>query len=685
VSIGIAVCLVGQSAEAADFYISPDGRDAWSGRSAAANADRTDGPFATLQRARDEIRKLKAAGQLPAGGLTVEMLGGTYELRETCALEAVDSGTPASPVVYRARAGEEVRLCGGRIVTGFRPVTNETVRQKLDPAAREHVLEADLRSLGIDEYGKLGGGFGRDGGPGLELFFRDEPMTIARWPNEGFIKITGVLGPTAVDVRGTKGCREGQFTYEGDRPRRWTSEKDAWVLGYWFWDWAEQRHPVQAIDPERRAITVAEPYHGYGYRTGQWFYGFNILAELDVPGEWYLDREAGTLYFWPPSSIDSGQAVVSLLPTLLSLQDTSHVAFSGFIFEAARGTAFTVAGGTQVRVADCVFRNLGSWAVKISGGTQHSVSGCTVAGTGDGGIEMSGGDRATLQPSGHVAENNHIHHWSRWNRMYRPGIMLQGVGQRAAHNLIEYSPHTAIGFGGNDHVIEFNEIHHVCTESNDAGAMYAGRDWTMRGTVIRYNYLHHINGFEGRGCVGVYLDDMFCGTTIASNVFYQVTRAAFIGGGRDNVVDNNVFVDCQPALHIDARALGWAHGHSDEWIREGKEQGTLSRTRFNQPPYSARYPQLPRILEEDPAAPRGNVVSRNICWGGRWDEVEERARALVTFRDNLLDTDPLFENAAQQNFQLRADSPAFRLGFERIPVEKIGRYSGSPPAARPTP
>ena len=122
-------------------------------------------------------------------------------------------------------------------------------------------------------------------------------------------------------------------------------------------------------------------------------------------------------------------------------------------------------------------------------------------------IALSGGDRITLAPAGLAAENNHIHHYSRWNRICRPAVSLDGVGNRVAHNLIDNAPHQAISFGGNDHLIELNEIHSVCYESNDAGAIYSGRNWTMRGTVIRHNYFHHINGFEGRGCVGVYLDD----------------------------------------------------------------------------------------------------------------------------------------------------------------------------------
>jgi hypothetical protein len=337
--------------------------------------------------------------------------------------------------------------------------------------------------------------------------------------------------------------------------------------------------------------------------------------------------------------------------------------------EAARGTAVTIAGGTGNQIVGCAIRNCGGWAVKIAGGTASGVVGCDIQETGEGGIALDGGDRKTLKPARLFAENNHIHHYSRWNRMYQPAISLEGVGNRAAHNWIHDAPHEAIAFGGNDHVIELNEIDHVCTEANDAGAIYSGRDWTMRGTVIRHNFLHHITGFQGRGCVGVYLDDMFCGTRITGNIFYQVTRAAFIGGGRDNTIENNVFVECRPAIHVDARALGWAADTVDDTMKV-----RLQAMPYQQPPWSERYPRLVSILAEAPAAPRGNRVSHNICWGGQWEEIEEKARPGLTLADNLLDQDPHFVDAANLNFQLRADSPAFRLGFQHIAVEKIGLY-----------
>ncbi len=641
-----------QSSGGKVLYVAPGGSDSGAGTKGR--------PLATLAAARRAIRKLKVAGPLPAGGVTVELAGGTYEQTATLALTAGDSGTAAAPIVYRAAGGAEVRLTGGKPVTNFRPVTDKAILARLDVKARPKVVRADLKALGITDYGHAGGG-------GLELFFNDRPMTLARWPNEGFVKITGLVGGKPVNVRGTKGDKIGKFTYAGDRPKRWTGEKDVWVHGYWFWDWSDQRHKVDSIDTGKRIIAVKPPYHGYGYRTGQWFYAFNVLVELDRPGEWYLDRASGMLYFWPPGDLEKGRPVVSITGGLVSMQGTSHVALEGLTFEAARGTAVTIAGGKANRVTDCVLRNLGAWAVRVSGGSGAAVTGCEIYHTGEGGIALSGGNRKTLAPAAHQAVSNHIHHYSRWHRMYRPAISLSGVGLRAAHNLIHDAPHMAVSFGGNDHVIELNEIHRVCQESNDAGAIYAGRNWTMRGTVIRHNYLHHINGLGGRGCVGVYLDDMFCGTQIVGNVFYQVTRAAFIGGGRDCTVANNIFVDCKPALHIDARAMGWASYHVK----------TTMTTRLKAMPYQnelwrKRYPKLPGILGDDPAAPKGNVVARNVSVGGRWDGVYGSARKYVTFRDNLIDKDPHFVDRAKGNFQLRDDSPAYKLGFKRIPIEKIG-------------
>ncbi len=670
-----AACILTSAVAAvpATLFVATDGDDACSGaRAQRAPPDPTAGPFRTLERARDEIRRLKAAGKLPSGGVTVEVAAGTYQLVQPFELTAADAGTADSPITYRAAPGAEVRLSGGRAVTNLVPVTDPAVLARLDEAARAHVLQADLKALGVMDYGKQDWNTSR-GGPGLELFCGDRPMTLARWPNDGFIRIADVAGPVTKNDRGQDMCKEGRIVYEGDRPARWLQEPDGWVHGYWYHDWSDQRHPIASIEPDKHVLAVKPPYHTFGYRKDRWFYGFNLLCELDSPGEWYLDRAAGLLYFWPPAGDGSAPAspaqrpTVSVLDTLIVMKDAAQITVRGFILEACRGTAVSIRGGTGNRVAGCVLRNTGGWAVTIGGGTQNGVLGCDITDTGLGGVTLDGGDRRTLTPAGLYAENNHIYHYSRWCRMYQPGVQCNGVGNRVAHNLIHDAPHEAIGFSGNDHVVEYNEIHSVCYESNDAGAIYGGRNWSFQGTVFRYNYLHHINGFRGQGCVGIYLDDILSGHSMIGNIFYKVTRAAFIGGGRENVVENNIFVDCKPALHVDARGMG-KYNYGATTI----QPENLKQMPYKESPWKERYPQLVGMLDDEPEKPKRNRIAHNLSVGGRWDEVSAEARPLLILEGNFTEGDPLFVDAAKQDFRLRPESPVWALGFQALPVDKIG-------------
>ncbi len=641
------------------LYVSPQGDDSWSGR--LPRPRNGDGPLATLEGARDTLRALRKAGRLEDGA-TVEILGGTYELKQPFELTEEDSGTEDGRIVYCARRREQVRISGGRLVTNFEPVTKPAILDRLDEAARGHVLQADLKALGITDFGEFAQG------KRLELFFDDKPMTLARWPNEGFVKIAAVAEKDGHQIHGIKGSKVGKIIYEGDRPARWTAEKDIWLHGYWFWDWSDSYGKVESIDAQRHLISLAPPYHGYGYRPGQRFYALNVLAELDTPGEWYLDRQEGIIYFWPPGPVAEGRPTVSVQPTLVSMKGTSYVTIRGLVLEACRGTAVTISGGAHSRIASCVIRNTGSSAVSISGGSANGVSGCDIYNTGGSGIGLYGGDRPTLTPAGHYAEDNHIHHFARLYRTYRPAVGVDGVGNRVSHNLLHDGPHNAILLGGNDHLIEYNEIYNVCYETGDVGAFYMGRDWTARGTLIRYNYFHDISGPGMYGANAVYLDDAASGITIFGNVFYKAGRAAFIGGGRDNTIENNIFVDCSPAVHVDARGLGWM---KPAVVDNGTLPVRLKKMPYKQPPWSTRYPRLVNILDDDPAAPKGNVIVRNVC-RGRWDEIEQAARPFLTMQDNLVGEDPRFVDPEKMNFQLRDDSPAWALGFKRIPIEKIG-------------
>lgn len=640
------------------YFVAVDGDDRWSGELPAPNDTHTDGPFASMEGARDAIRTLKRARGLPVGGVTVVVRGGRYERTEPFTLSLEDSGVAGAPIVYRSYPGEVAIITGARQINRLQPVADRDVLERLDPVARRHVLHADLRAQGITDYGAIDVN-------SIDVYFRDAPMRLARWPNSGFVHIAGLVGGSPVSIHGRVGDHVGAFIYDGSRASRWTHDPDVWLHGYWFWDWADSRQRVEAIDPVQKVITLAEPQHHYGYRIGQWYYAFNLLSELDTPGEWYLDRAAGLLYLWPGDQ--EGSVSVSVATDLLVLQDVSHVTFAGFTFQGARGVAVTISGGTDATLRDCMIRNVSGWGIRVDGGKQHAIRNCEITNTGLGGVWIKGGDRRTLDAANHVVHGCHIHQYSQWKRTAQAAVEIVGVGIKVTNNLIHDAPNMGISIFGNDHTIEDNELHHLCRESNDAGAIYAGRDWTMRGNQIRRNYLHDLSGFQGKGCNGVMLDDMFSGTVISENVFHRVTQAVLIGGGRDNTVDNNIFVDCETSLTIDARGLGWARQLVASALRPA-----LAAVPYMQPPWSDRYPALRRILDDEPAAPSGNVITRNISVGGRWQNIAASAMPLTQVSDNLVDVDPRFVNRVRGDFRLRSASPALQLGFRPIEFERIG-------------
>ena len=657
------------------FYVSPDGDDSWSGRLPEANARKTDGPLATLERARDAIRELKSSRGLPEAACIVELRGGVYELSQPFELGEEDSGTPKARIVYRGRQGEEVRLVAGKRVDRFQPVDDPAVLDMLDPAARGSVVRADLRALGIDDFGPVDGG-------GIEVFFGDKAMTLARWPNEGFVRIVEMVGQPVRNGRHMTHTK-GIFVYDGDRPKRWTGEKDVWVHGYWFHDWADQHHRVKRIDTESRTIEVEPPYHGYGYRKGKWYYALNLLSELDTPGEWYLDRESGTLYFWPPGPLAGGNTTVSVHDAVIKLQNVSHVTVRRLTMEAAAGTAVTVRGGLENEIVGCTFRILGGWAVSVSGGQRHGVVGCDVYETGRGGIALSGGDRKTLTPAGHYAENNHIHHYARVKRVYQPGITLQGVGNRASHNLIHNAPHMGDGFRRQrpPHRVERNPQRLLRVERRrrhlhgpqlddarhrDPPQLFAPhlrvREPRLRRRLPRRRFQRHARS--------------------SATSSTRSPAPPWSGGGRDNTIENNVFVDCRPAIHVDARGIGWAN----QYIVPGggwQMQQKLKDVNHDRPPYAQKYPHLAEILEDEPYVPKYTLVARNIVVGDAWDSIQKPAQPYVTMENNLIGKDPHFVDAAGGDFRLREDSPAFELGFQRIPCEKIGLYEDPSRASWP--
>ncbi|MEN6453269.1 MAG: right-handed parallel beta-helix repeat-containing protein [Prolixibacteraceae bacterium] len=665
----LAGCLTNKRME---FYVSPDGDDSRSGTKEA--------PFRTVEKAQQAVRALTQKKEIPRGGIIVYLRGGVYPIRQTIRFTLDDSGKEGVPIVYRSYPGEEVHFTGGQEIH-FGPLNNPEAKLRIR-APHDSILQADLKVQGITDFGeRKASGFGRATVPAaLELFFNDEPMVLARYPNNnGWMQIASVpqTGDSVFggDERTGRGVHYGRFVYAEDRISRWQKNNDIWLHGYWTWDWADSYVKVGHIDAARKEFILTSPHGVYGYSAGQRYYALNVLEELDSPGEWYLDKTRGLLYFWPPSQSGPGKAVVSVMEDLMVHFDhTEHLHLEGIIFEYARGSVAKMEEGCDNTIGGCTIRNIGNNAVDIIGGHHNGVSGCELYNIGDAGITITGGDRLTLTSGHNFAINNHIRRYSRINQTYRPAVSISGVGNLMAHNDIHSAPHMAVAFGGNDHVLEYNEVHDIAQETGDVGAFYIGRDWTMRGNIIRYNYFHHLAGPGLLGVNAVYLDDFACGTTIYGNIFYKAGNAAFVGGGHDNVVENNVFADCESSIHLDARGVNWAKYYMDS-ISYPEMFDKLKAVHYTRPPYSERYPELLTILETDFAQPKRNVFRANLSYGSKkWRDIEQDVDEM-TIEDNYVTRNIPEEIDIEKGKLYPSDEKILNLiGFHKIPFDSIGLY-----------
>ncbi len=600
-------------------YVSPSGNDRWSGSVASPRADRSDGPVRSLERALEVLRATRSRGGSEAG--TVFLRAGIYRRSTGVRLDARDNLTTIRP--YRS---ERVTLTGSIPLPAFVPV-GDTCDSRIARGLRDSIQVADLGANGIADYGTIT----PRGSPGLELFLRNRRMPLARWPNEGWVHIADVpqtgdscLNPGLAREKRYDGVpagrHYGRIRYAENRPNRWHADTSIYLHGYWTFDWSDSYQKIASIDTLRQEFHLSPPHHGYGYTRNQRYYALNVLEELDRPGEWYLDRTKGLLYFWPPRSQRREIPTASVLDVpFITLDSASHVAIENLTFTESRAGAVLIREGEGNVVRTCQITNLGGEAIRVEGGRGHGVENCNLHALGLGGITLTGGDRKTLTPAGHVAFNNHIHHFSEWVRTGQYAIILEGVGNRASHNEIHDSPFEALTLRGNDHVIEFNDIYRVTRETGDAGAFHTGRNWTWQGNIIRNNYFHDLQGPGLHGVMGVYLDDWACGFTVTGNVFYRAGRATMIGGGRNNTVENNIYIECIPAVHIDARGLGWAGYYFDGTRTELFDQ--MKDVHFDRPPYSTRYPWLLTMYDGETQVPKYNSIRNNVSWGGRWMDV----------------------------------------------------------------
>jgi len=655
----------------ADIHVSQQGSDTNSGTESS--------PFLTLERARDAIRTLKQQGSIPPGGVKVLIHPGEYVVKQSFQLTAEDSGTSDAPVVYAAAGPDTPRFTGGVRLDHFTVLDDTAVLERLPEAARGQVMTADLAEAGATGIPplKLGGcasGRGFTTHPTPELFVNGEAMTLARWPNEGFVYTGEITGPATLKAWDNRpGTPEGRFKYLDDRHATWVNEPDAWLYGYWFWDWADSYEKVEGIDVQTKVVTLAQPWHGYGYRQNQRYYALNLLCELDVPGEWYLDRERNKVYLYPKTDLATALVELSTAPfPLVETAGASHVRFQGLLWECGAADGIHITGGEDCRLEGCTVRKMAGNGVEIRGGAGHAVHSCDIHTLGRGGVVLAGGDRKTLASGNLLLENCHIHHLSRIDHTYTPGVLVNGVGARVRHNCFHDVASSAMRVEGNEHLIELNEVYRAVLESDDQGGADMWGNPTYRENVYRYNYWHHMGNpaKEKEGAhsmqAGIRLDDAICGTLIQGNIFHKCSTmptmfgGVQIHGGKENVVEANLFADCAAAVSFSP----WGEKRWQEFIA-----GALDAPAIDGGLYLERYPALAHLAEgNDINIIRNNAVLRCGVLFMRAPE------GTVNEGNREYPSDVELQEGPDGRLLWSAEE-AGRLGVTDIPFEKMGLYA----------
>ncbi len=652
-SASVGASVQGFDAGKLEIYVSSNGSD--------SNPGTRQYPVNSLDKAREIARFTHK--ETPEGSVTIYVEGGIYQLETPVVFTSEDPGDEKHPFVIKASGKGVPVFKGSRKLKNWHLLENPDKMKELPAAVTGKIYVININEAGITNYGNP-----VEPGKRPELFCNGQLQTLARWPDNGFtvsglVKGATELPPTYLKKRSTK---EGVFGYIDNRQNKWAREKEVCLGGYWYFDWSDEFQKVTKVDTLSKTFFLSEPYHNYGYRDSLRYFGVNLFCEIDQPGEWYLDRSDGQLYWYPPVDVNPDKAEVSLsvfdAPFMIEMKDCSHVTLQGLAFEESRGSAVSITGGTKCLIKDCRMERFGRDGIHIDGGSGHGISGCLIRTLGFSGISIKGGDRKNLIASNDFIENTIVEYFSLFKRTYEPAVLLDGCGMRVSHNRFRYSSSSAMRLEGNDFTIEYNEISKVVNESDDQGALDMWYNPSYRGINIRFNRWSDIAGGTHSGAAGVRLDDMISGVIIYGNIFERCGARQFGGvqihGGKDNLVENNLFYKCNAAVSFSSWGeKRWLEQLDSPEIRKK----IIADVDIFSPLYTSKYLEVKNIRENADA----NTIRNNLivdCSG-----TFLRSKKQQTFENN-----PAVSSKGNSIGSFYASKFLKKYGLQKIPVDKIG-------------
>lgn len=539
--------------------------------------------------------------------VNVYFRGGNYSFSKPLVISTpLPDSTKA--MIFSSFQKEKVVFNGSVVLdkSKFRVVSKNIGADLIPAKSLGRIYVVNLFDQGIRNFGKLiQHGAHTINSSQMDLIYNDEILPIARWPNAGYMDIGRVLDHGSILAKGDKDNRGGTFIFNNEKINSWLHSDNVWLNGYFSFGYTDDNLLVDVIDSSSRTIRVKQPT-GYGIfsssdstngvlknaRNVRGFYVYNLLTELDSPGEWYFDQNSGNLYLWPPDeNINAARiSITSLEEPLVVLSNTINVVFRGITFSDSRGLGILLEHTFNTLITNCTFINLGKLAV--STGNQYSnvkvsyerknviaakdfeyninlkIESCIISNMGTGGIYMDGGNRKNLVRGNNTIENCEIYNYSRINKTYCPAVFLDGVGNQVIHCYMHDAPDQAILFSGNDHFIGFNHFKNVANWGSDMGAVYTGLgvDLSSAGTKIFNNLFDSIISKTSSSVCALYFDNAMSNFEVDSNIFYYGCTpgyyhfgAVHINGGANNVFRNNYFVYCDQAFS----SSGW---NNKKWL-----------------------------------------------------------------------------------------------------------------------
>ena len=653
------------------LYVAPDGNDAWSGRRPTRKARSDDGPFATVARARDAIRELRKTQRGLTQPIDVCIRGGVYPLAEPLVLTHADSGTEACPITYKALGREKPVLSGGTVITGWK-------------TAKVNGHKAWVASLPDVKRGKW---------HLRQLFVNGERRPRTRLPKQGLYQFAGLVGATKKTPWG-KGQVKMRFA-EGHLSSKWHNLNDVEAIAHHLW--SESRLPVKSVDDTKRVVefdrrSVFKLSEDHRPEPGR-YYVENVFEALDTPGQWYLDRKKGLLYYLPKKgeTLREAEIVAPRLEQAVRIAGSAdghwvqHLHLEGLTIAhtewalpegcagfaqaavAVRGftkgskscpAAVSLERAEQCSVRGCTVEHVGTYAVELERGCKHNaVVGNTLRDTGAGGVKVCHGSSHSTVTDNEIAHGGRLF----------PSCVGIWIGKSsfntASHNHIHDLYYTGISVGwswgyqvssAHHNTVEFNHIHNIGQGVlSDMGGIYTLG--ISPGTRLCHNLIHDVESYSYGGW-GLYTDEGSTGILLENNVVTRTKTGSFHQHyGRDNIVRNNIL----------------AYSRIGQ-IQRSREEAHISFVLDRNIILWAEGPLL-----------HGNwtdnhwLSDRNLFWNAAGAPIDFTGRTFAEWKKTGFDrrsriADPLFRAPEKGDFTLRKGSPALALGFKPIDLRHVG-------------